>query len=124
MLCAAACHSTVGRTIFESLAVLGDDGEVYPYLLESFEPNDDYTVWTLVVRDGIKFHDGTDLDADAVATNLDLNRAGAPAGGKALVHDAADLPGRQPEIELEEGLIAHLAGAQPPKLLRAPCSSF
>jgi len=30
----------------------------------------------------------------------DLNGPGAPTGGKALVHDAADFPGRQPEIEL------------------------
>jgi peptide/nickel transport system substrate-binding protein len=77
MLCAAACHSTVGRSIFEPLAVLGDDGNVYPYLLESIEPNEDYTVWTLTVREGIKFHDGTDLDADAVADNLERNRNGA-----------------------------------------------
>jgi peptide/nickel transport system substrate-binding protein len=77
MLCAAACHSTVGRTIFEPLVVLGEDGEPYPYLLESFEANDDFTVWTLNIRDGIKFHDGSDLDADAVATNLELNRQSA-----------------------------------------------
>ena len=43
-------------------SLIGDDGEVYPYLLESITPNDDFTVWTLVVRDGIKFHDGTPLD--------------------------------------------------------------
>lgn len=77
MLCAAACHSTVGRTIFEPLAVLGDDGQPHPYLLESFTPNDDFTEWTLVVREGILFHDGTPLDADAVAFNLDANRLGA-----------------------------------------------
>ena len=77
MLCAAACHSTIGRTIFEPLALLGDDGQAHPYLLESFTPNDDSSVWTLVVREGILFHDGTPLDADAVAANLDANRAGA-----------------------------------------------
>lgn len=77
MLCAAACHSTVGRTVYEPLVVLGDDGEPYPYQLESFTPNDDFTEWTLVVREGILFHDGTPLDADAVAANLDANRTGA-----------------------------------------------
>ncbi len=50
MVCAAACHSTVGRTIYEPLAMLGDDGQAYPYLLESITPNDDFTEWTLVVR--------------------------------------------------------------------------
>jgi peptide/nickel transport system substrate-binding protein len=70
MVCAAACHSTVGRTIYEPLVMLGTDGAPHPYLLESFTPNDDFTVWTLVIRQGIKFHDGTDLNADAVAFNL------------------------------------------------------
>jgi peptide/nickel transport system substrate-binding protein len=77
MLCAAACHSTVGRTIFEPLVVLGDDGEPHPYLLDSFTPNDDFTEWTLAVRQGILFHDGTPLNADAVAQNIDANRTSA-----------------------------------------------
>ena len=77
MICAAACHSTVGRTVFEPLVVLGDDGNYYPYLLESIEPNEDFTVWTLVVKEGIKFHDGTDLNADAVAAHIDAARNGA-----------------------------------------------
>jgi ABC-type transport system substrate-binding protein len=77
MICAAACHSTVGRTIFEPLVVLADDGNYYPYLLESIEPNEDYTVWTLVVRQGIKFHDMTDLNADAVAAHIDRTRNSA-----------------------------------------------
>ena len=52
MVCAAACHSTVGRTIYEPLAMLGTDGQAHPYLLESITPNDDFTVWTLVVAAG------------------------------------------------------------------------
>jgi peptide/nickel transport system substrate-binding protein len=77
MLCAAACYSTVGRTVYEPLVIGGTDGEPHPYLLESFTPNEDSTVWTLVVRQGIKFHDGTDLNADAVAFNLDRTRVSA-----------------------------------------------
>jgi len=72
MVCAAACYSTVGRTVYEPLTIGGDDGEIYPYLLESIEPNEDFTVWTLVVRDGILFHDGTPLDGPAVSLNLQL----------------------------------------------------
>lgn len=80
MICAAACHSTVGRTIFEPLVMLGSDGAPHPYLLESFTANEDFTVWTLVVRQGIKFHDGTDLNADAVVFNLERSRASALVG--------------------------------------------
>ncbi|MET0903944.1 MAG: ABC transporter substrate-binding protein, partial [Acidimicrobiales bacterium] len=80
MLCAAACHSTVGRTIFEPLAMVGDDGEVVPYLLETITPNDDATVFTLKLREGIRFHDGTELTADVVAFNMERQREGLLVG--------------------------------------------
>ena len=41
------------------------------YLVESFEPNADYTEWTLTIRDGITFHDGTPLDGAAVEFNIE-----------------------------------------------------
>ena len=37
--------------------------------------NADYTEWTLHIRDGITFHDGTPLDGAAVKFNIDANRA-------------------------------------------------
>lgn len=42
-----------------------------PKLAESLEPNEDHTVWTLTLREGITFSDGTKLDAQLVADNLD-----------------------------------------------------
>jgi peptide/nickel transport system substrate-binding protein len=48
---------------------------VQPALAESCTPNDDLTVWTCTLRQGITFHDGSDFDAaDVVATfNMGLN---------------------------------------------------
>jgi len=69
--------------VFEPLVIVADDGNYYPYLLESIEPNEDFTVWTLVVRQGIKFHDGTDLNADAVAFNL-INQSQSVLVGPAV----------------------------------------
>ena len=43
-----------------------------PLLVESVEHNADYTEWTLHIRDGIKFHDGTPLDGAAVKFNIDV----------------------------------------------------
>ena len=61
---------TVIRTIYDSLTIVTDDGKVVPYLAESVEPNADYTVWTIKVRSGVTFHDGTPLNAAAVVDNL------------------------------------------------------
>ena len=49
------------------------EGVVHPYLAESIEPNDDYTVWTIKVRPGVTFHDGEKLDAAAVVKSLQRN---------------------------------------------------
>ncbi|RJP46432.1 MAG: peptide ABC transporter substrate-binding protein [Anaerolineaceae bacterium] len=50
-----------------------------PHLAESCVPNEDLTVWTCTLRQGVKFHDGSDFDStDVVATfNMGLN-IGAP----------------------------------------------
>ncbi len=42
---------------------------------KSFEPNSDFTVWTLVLKDGIKFSDGTPYDAEAVKFNVERHMA-------------------------------------------------
>ena len=49
-----------------------------PWLAESVEPNEDSTVWTITLREGVKFHDGTDLTAEVVKNNLDAYRGAVP----------------------------------------------
>ena len=44
---------------------------------QSFEPSPDFVSWTLKVKPGIKFTDGTDYNADAVKFNLDRHLAAA-----------------------------------------------
>ncbi|MGH3037603.1 MAG: ABC transporter substrate-binding protein [Gaiellaceae bacterium] len=58
--------------IFETLVFLepGTTNPV-PGLAESWEPNEDGTVWTFQIRDGVTFHDGDALTAEAVCTNFD-----------------------------------------------------
>lgn len=46
--------------------------EVEPSLAESYEPNADLTEWTFHLRQGVKFHDGSTLDANDVITSLNL----------------------------------------------------
>jgi peptide/nickel transport system substrate-binding protein len=42
-----------------------------PQLATSWEANEDATVWTLELREGVQFHDGTDFNAEAVKFNFD-----------------------------------------------------
>ncbi|MGP0030429.1 MAG: ABC transporter substrate-binding protein [Acidimicrobiales bacterium] len=59
-----------GRAVFDPLAIVTSTGKVQPYLAESIAPNTDYTAYTITLRPGIMFHDGTPLDADALLLNL------------------------------------------------------
>ena len=67
----------VVAAVYDTLTVPNSQGESTPYLAKSVEPNADYTEWTITLREGVTFHDGTPLDADAVKQNLDSWR-GAP----------------------------------------------
>ncbi len=58
---------TLAMAIYDPLLEIAEDGTVRPYLAASFEVNDDDTVFTLELRDGVTFHDGTPLDSAAVA---------------------------------------------------------
>jgi peptide/nickel transport system substrate-binding protein len=75
------------------LAVLGQSGEyltwtndqlaLEPRLAESWEPNEDGSVWTFKIRQGVTFHDGKPLTAADVAYTLNLH-ADPDNGGNAL----------------------------------------
>ena len=44
--------------LYDSLVIHGFDGEIYPALAESWEPNEDGTVWTFRLRQDVVFHSG------------------------------------------------------------------
>jgi ABC-type transport system substrate-binding protein len=43
-----------------------------PHLAESCEPNEDLTVWTCTLRQGVTFHDGSAFDAEDVLATFDM----------------------------------------------------
>ena len=58
--------------MFEGLVTLkAGTTEVVPALATSWEADPSGKVWTFKLRDGVKFHDGTDFNAAAVCYNFD-----------------------------------------------------
>ncbi|MFC4322545.1 glutathione ABC transporter substrate-binding protein [Litchfieldia salsa] len=56
--------------IFDRLTEYAEDGSVVGSLAEEFTAVDD-TTWEFKLRQGVKFHDGTDFTADAVKMSLE-----------------------------------------------------
>ncbi|WP_230314203.1 ABC transporter substrate-binding protein [Nakamurella alba] len=54
--------------------------DVEPLLAESWESSEDGLTWTFKVRQGVKFADGTDLDAEAVCYNFERMYSQTEAG--------------------------------------------
>lgn len=69
---AAPDASADARPAIESLVRLRNGGVVEPLLATGWEIAPDGNSVTLTLRQGVKFHDGTDFNAAAVKWNLDL----------------------------------------------------
>src|SRR2546426_1526904 len=64
--------SRITRQVFDGLVrYKGSTTEVEPALAERWDVSRDSRVWTFQLRRGVKFHDGTPLDAAAVVWNFE-----------------------------------------------------
>lgn len=59
------------RFITEPLFIVDERGELIPWLAESYSVSEDGYTYTIKLRRGIKFHDGTPLNATAVKFSLE-----------------------------------------------------
>ncbi len=71
----------------------GPDGEFTPQLAESFEWSDDGMTLTFKLREGAKFHDGSDFNAETAKWNFDrlLGMNLGPAGTYAPLIDSVEV---------------------------------
>jgi peptide/nickel transport system substrate-binding protein len=60
-----------GRTVMDPIAIVNASGGVEPYLAQSITSNEDFTSFTINLRPGIVFHDGTPLDGNALHLNIE-----------------------------------------------------
>ena len=73
----AGAYQFTGLTIYDPLVaweldVADRPGKMIPGLATEWKVNDaDKTLWTFKLRDGVKFHDGSAFNADAVVWNLE-----------------------------------------------------
>ena len=58
-------------THFSPLITLDSDGSIIPWMAESYEVTDDYRTITFHLRKGVKFADGTPLNASVLKFNFD-----------------------------------------------------
>ena len=65
---------TAAAAIFDTLVTLDDKGQPQPKLALSWTHSDDYKTWTFKLRPGVKFHDGTPFNAQAVKDNFDRQK--------------------------------------------------
>lgn len=56
----------IARPVLESIIRYNTDGTYYPNVIKSYDVNDDYTVWTFHLREGMKWSDGDDFNADDI----------------------------------------------------------
>lgn len=62
----------MANQVFDSLVRVDADDNWTPFLAESMTPSEDLKSWTLKLREGILFHDGTPLNAEAIRANFEV----------------------------------------------------
>ena len=91
--------------LYEPLLRRDDDYELEYRLAESFEPNADVTVWTVRLREGLKFSDGSDITADDVVFTIErITDPDDPKNGAAMlghITQTIALDDRTVEIHLD-----------------------
>lgn len=79
--CSAPCYNIM-VTLYDKLIEQDVNGEYQGYLAESFSSNDDFTVWTVNLRPGVTFHNGTELTAQTIADMFPIQQEGATASSQ------------------------------------------
>lgn len=67
---ALGSHAEAAKHIFDTLVWSGTDLQIEPGLATSWEPVDEDT-WEFKLREGVKFHDGSDFDAEDVKFSIE-----------------------------------------------------
>src|SRR4029453_13002636 len=60
--------------LYAGLTDIDQQGNIVPGIAESWEPNQELTAWVFRLRKGVLFHNGREVDAEAVKLNIERNK--------------------------------------------------
>ncbi len=92
----AAITRTFGTLVFDTLFAMNNKGEIKPQMIESYDSSPDKLTWTFVLRDGLKWHDGTPVTADDCVASLKRWAPRDPLG-RMLIGDTDTLEATNPK---------------------------
>ena len=78
--CSSPCANEM-HAIYDPLFEYDSEGNLVGFLAESIEQNEDLTEYTVKLRDGVVFHDGTPLTADSIVKMFEVQKTGAVSSG-------------------------------------------
>lgn len=119
------------NTVYDPLTAQAADGTIKPYLAQSVTPNSTYTVWTLTLRSGITFHDGSALTATVVKNNFDALKKSVLTGPALQAVTSATVTGTltlvyncsQPLVDFPAGLATQVGYVVGQAMLDAAAAS-
>ncbi len=68
------------NAVFDPLMAVAADGSIQPYLAKSMTANSTYDVWTMTLRPGVTFNDGSPLTSTVVQANFKALQSAALTG--------------------------------------------
>ena len=118
--------STPGAAMYTGLTDYDQQGNIIPGIAVSWEPNKELTAWTFRLRKGVLFHNGREVDAEAVKLNIehikdpaigsDWHRGAIETIERAEVLDkyTVRLPLNQPHVAVPSSVLHYPTNLQAP----------
>ncbi len=88
--CGSPCYN-VFVTVYDKLMESTEDGSYEGWLFESIAPNEDFTSWVGVLRQGVTFHNGKDLTAQSIADMFPIQQAGSQSQSQIAASNLANV---------------------------------
>ncbi|WP_434994258.1 ABC transporter substrate-binding protein [Arthrobacter sp. Ld5] len=97
----------LGRLVYDNVVTLDENGEIAPYLAESWEISEDGRTYTFHLREGVTFSDGSPWNAEVLGQNFEHMRDPATKSPLAAAYIAPYVDGTVIDEYTFEAHLAH-----------------